>query len=363
MRVEEVKYLSKKIMEANEVPLIWGHFGVGKTDLAREIAEETSRELIILVISQMEPGDLIGLPSRGEDKTEFLKPDWWPEHSNVIIMIDEINRAHRSIRNAIMQLLIDRRIHNHFLPEGSWVIAAANPPDEEYDQVELITDPAFMSRFFHLEITPSSEEWINWANSKEVPSEITNFIKEYPEFLSRDTVVSMRLELRPSPRSWFKLGNVFKSLNEKDLEQFGYPIAAGMIGPEAARTFINRIQGKLILPQVEDVLFNLDENITERIKNMNISAISALVSRITKYLSELSEPKLQEIMDKTPKIASNLLRIGKILPKDSFFGIIRHLIYQMQKEKGLKRAFFENLTEELAADDEILHFLEKREDN
>lgn len=363
MKVEEVKYLSKKIMEANEVPLVWGHFGVGKTDLAREIAEETNRDLIILVISQMEPGDLIGLPSRGENKTEFLKPDWWPEHGNVIIMIDEINRAHRSIRNAIMQLLIDRRIHNHFLPEGSWVLAAANPPDEEYDQVELITDPAFMSRFFHLEITPTPEEWINWANSMKVPADITNFIEEYPEFLSRDTVVSMRLELRPSPRSWYKLGNVFKSLDEKDIEKFGYPIAAGMIGPEAARTFINRIEGKLILPQIEDVLLNLDDNTIKRIENMNISAVSALVSRTTKYLSELSESKLQEMMEKIPKLASNLLKLGKIIPKDSFFGIIRHIVFKMQKEKGLRRVFFEKLIEELAVDDEILHFLEKREDN
>ncbi|HOY27020.1 MAG TPA: MoxR family ATPase, partial [Mesotoga sp.] len=147
MKAQDVKYLSRKIMEAGEIPLLWGHFGVGKTDLAREIAEETGRKLVILVISQMEPGDLIGMPSRDGERTLFLRPDWWPTDGNVILMIDEVNRAHRSIRNAIMQLLIDKRIHNHFLPEDSWIIAAANPPDEEYDQVELITDPAFMSRF------------------------------------------------------------------------------------------------------------------------------------------------------------------------------------------------------------------------
>ena len=108
---------------------------------------------------------------------------------------------------------------------------------------------------------------------------------------------------------------------------------------------------------------DLDENTIKRIENMNISAVSALVSRITKYISELSEPKIQEIMENIPKLASNLLKLGKIIPKDSFFGIIRHIVYQMQKEKGLRRAFFEKLTEELAVDDEILHFLEKREDS
>ena len=70
MKPSTVKYLSKKIMEAGEIPLIWGHFGVGKTDIAREIASERQK-LIILIISQMGAGDLIGLPARGSDRTVF----------------------------------------------------------------------------------------------------------------------------------------------------------------------------------------------------------------------------------------------------------------------------------------------------
>lgn len=148
MTVNEAKFLSKKIMQAGEVPLLVGHFGVGKTDIARQIASETGRNLIILILSQMEPGDLIGLPAKENDKTVFLRPDWWPENGKSIILLDEINRAHRSIRNAIMQLVIDKRIHNHILPEDTWIMATMNPPDDEYDQADLITDPAFISRFY-----------------------------------------------------------------------------------------------------------------------------------------------------------------------------------------------------------------------
>jgi len=42
-------------------------------------------------------------------------------------------------------------------------MASMNPPDENYDQVELITDPAFLSRFFILEIHPDPNEWVEWA--------------------------------------------------------------------------------------------------------------------------------------------------------------------------------------------------------
>jgi alkaline phosphatase D len=358
LKAQDVKYLSRKIMEAGEIPLLWGHFGVGKTDLAREIAEETGRRLVILVISQMEPGDLIGMPSRDGERTLFLRPDWWPTDGNVILMIDEVNRAHRSIRNAIMQLLIDKRIHNHFLPEGSWIIAAANPPDEEYDQVELITDPAFMSRFFHIELTPDPEEWLKWSKQQNVPDCVTRFIGEYPEFLSRDTIVSMRLELRPSPRSWYKLGRVFGILQVDEIEKYGYVLAAGIVGPEAARTFMSKIQGNQLLPSPRTLLVELDDIILKRISQSDISGISASVMRITRHLSELDEMQVQEYFQMVPKIAGNLLEIGRVIPRDSFFSIIRHLVHQIEGEKGLKRALFENLLEELAMDHDVMKFLQ-----
>jgi len=282
MKPSDVKFLSKKIMQSNEVPLLWGHFGVGKTDIAKQIAEETGRELIILVISQMEPGDLIGMPSRDENKTTFLKPDWWPEKENSIILIDEINRAHRSIRNAIMQLLIDRRIHNHILPNDCWIMAAANPPDEEYDQVELITDPAFMSRFFHLDISPNDKDWIEWANNVGIDKNTINFIENYPEYLSNDNQISIRLDLRPSPRSWFKLSKVINNLNEDELKKYGYSLAAGIVGSDSARAYINNLNNKTTLPKPEDVI--LYGKSFDRLKKLNDDEKINMIMRINNYI-------------------------------------------------------------------------------
>ncbi len=353
MTVNEAKYLSKKIMEAGEVPLLIGHFGVGKTDLMREIAEETNRRLVILILSQMEPGDLIGLPARGEDRTVFLKPDWWPDDENTILLLDEINRAHRSIRNAIMQLLIDRRIHNHILPDGVWISAAMNPPDDEYDQAELITDPAFISRFFVLEITPDPNEWIEWAKRKKINSDVVNFIRDYPEFLMADRNVSIKAELKPSPRSWYKLGRVLSKLSEDDIEKYGYTLAAGIVGPEAAKAFYDSFLSNKVIPSAERLLLYGD-----MAEVQDINDASSVVLRIIDYLSNLSDVKLAKFKEDVKEIAENIKKLLDVLPKDSFYALIRFIVDSSEKP-GLYGEIMDSLLSCLLEDPRIVDMVRK----
>ncbi|HDG61687.1 MAG: AAA family ATPase [Thermotoga sp. 4484_232] len=348
MNVSEAKYLVRKIMEAGEVPLLIGHFGVGKTDIAREIANETGRRLIILILSQMEPGDLIGLPSRGEDRTIFLKPDWWPEDGRVIIFLDEINRAHRSIRNAIMQLIIDKRIHNHVLPEGTWIMAAMNPPDEEYDQADLITDPAFISRFFIIEVSPDPREWVEWAERMKVADEVIEFIRKYPEFLFSEYSMSLKTTLKPSPRSWYKLSNVLRILSEDERKKYGYILAAGIVGPEAAKAFYDTYLKGSQIPSVDTVLFNGDVNVPK-----DLHLINSLVLRIIDFFSKVDRSRI-EGREKT--IAKNLSKLSQHMPKESFYGILRFIVDASTKNDD-KSDIFDNVLEYLSQDPEIEKFL------
>jgi MoxR-like ATPase len=324
---------------------------VGKTDLVREIADETGRKLIILILSQMEPGDLIGLPARDEGKTVFLKPDWWPESDETIVLLDEINRAHRSIRNAIMQLLIDRRIHNHILPSGTWLIAAMNPPDDEYDQAELITDPAFISRFFILEVNPDPDEWIEWAEKEGVHESVREFIRNYPEFLSSSRSVSLRAELKPSPRSWYKLGKVLSVLDDEELERYGYTLAAGILGPEAAKAFYDSFMKKRRIPSAEKILLNGFKGMLKDVDDYN-----TLVVRVIDYLSSIDDEKVHDLEKKVDEIASNLADISRKLPKESFYALMRYIVDESGKG-GIRGKFFDDLLSRLTEVKEIIELV------
>lgn len=340
MTLLEAKTLARKIMESGEIPLLVGHFGVGKTDIIREIARETNRELIILVLSQMEPGDLIGLPSRQDDKTVFLEPDWWPKNNQTILFLDEINRSHRSIRNAIMQLLVDKRIHNHILPEGTWIVASMNPPDEEYDQVDLITDPAFLSRFFILEITPDLEEWLNWAQKNDIPNEIIKFIEKNPEFLYSPNHISLKTTIKPSPRSWHKLGNVFKKLSDEEKKIFGYQLASGILGPEAAKIFTENLF--LNIPTANQLL--LEGVIPDKLE---LHEANSIILRIIDFFSNLDEENAKKLHEKAEIIAGNLIKFSNSVPKDSFFSLVR-LLSELSNENGYKGKLCDKILEKIS---------------
>jgi len=353
LTVDEALFLSKKIMEAGEAPLLVGHFGVGKTDIARQIAKETSRRLIILILSQMEPGDLIGLPSKQNDQTVFLRPDWWPEDGNSIILLDEINRAHRSIRNAIMQLVIDKRIHNHVLPEGTWIMATMNPPDDEYDQADLITDPAFISRFFIIDVAPSIEEWQLWAKQNNVDEKIVEFIEKYPEFLYTHSPMSLRVELRPSPRSWYKLSNVLKIMNEDDKKRYGYSLACGILGPEAAKAFVESNYGESV-PTPQLVLL---QGFEKTLKD-NTDQANSLTLRLIDYLSKLDDQTAELLQANLSRVARNISELASILPRDSFYALIRFITDKASNgEKNSQ--FFDRLIEKLSTFDQVRSILDE----
>ena len=83
----ELFELLPPIMEVGEVPMLVGHAGVGKTEVIRSIGRKHNREVIVLALSQMEPGDLIGMPAKDGDRTVWLKPEWWPKDGNTILFL------------------------------------------------------------------------------------------------------------------------------------------------------------------------------------------------------------------------------------------------------------------------------------
>ncbi len=237
MRINDIKAFIKHCAEKNvTVPtLMVGTMGVGKSQIVSQATQELEGfRLIDLRLAQMESGDLIGLPYQEAGKTLWARPSWWPnEGDKCIILLDELNRAPTDVRQAVFQLVLDRRLHTHILPKNCYVHAAVNPDNGNY-QVETL-DIAMMRRFCVLEVTPDVDTWLAWAKGQgKIDNTLTEFINTNRGLLFQPEEI--KFDVKPTPDSYRMLNTLMQAgviAKENQMEIF-----RGLIGKEASIALI-----------------------------------------------------------------------------------------------------------------------------
>lgn len=313
---------------AGEVPILVGNAGVGKTQMVHQLAEKTGRKVTSLIISQMEPEDLMGMPAKDMDKkvTVWLRPDWWPTDSNRILFLDEIARAKSDVKNAILQLLTDRRLGEHILPDDTWIIAAMNPSNDNFDQEEVF-DSAFIDRFVWISTRVDSDQWIDWAKANKLDYSIIEFIRTESQHLGGDADFELP-QINPSPRSWHKLSNIMNKVSDETFAEFGYAIAAGLVGTSAATSFIESWTTRQKRLSAEQLWINTDAAI-KTIQSMEIHNINEYMHKINDYLTkQFNEGKLDEMA------IEPMTKLMKVLPAEPA-AIIARYIEDTKSDAGL----------------------------
>ena len=124
------------VLESNEVPLIIGESGIGKTSLVKRIAKEKSYYLVTIDANLLKEGEIGGLPIVDNKTTVYATHHKLVEidrvlneneNSEVILFIDELNRCDHSVAQELMNLILNREINGYILSNRVKVIAAMNP--------------------------------------------------------------------------------------------------------------------------------------------------------------------------------------------------------------------------------------------
>ena len=152
------------------IPLFSGEAGLGKSAFAKlwvkKMREKDSEfGFIDARLNYLEPPDMIGRPVEervdGILRTMYALPDLWPTKGSGLILFEEVNRANSSVMSGLMQVLTDRTIHNHRLPEG-WVMAACINGDENGNYDVNSMDVALKDRFSIFDIEYDHQEFVNF---------------------------------------------------------------------------------------------------------------------------------------------------------------------------------------------------------
>ena len=135
--------------------LLRGPTGIGKSFLAKDVAEQVALPLIDVRGSTMQEGDVGGYPDMEGMKENgimtFCMPSWFVRacREPVVLMLDELNRSLPGVMQSFFQLVLDRELGNdangvpYRLHPETRVIAAINS-GTEYTVEEM--DPALLQR-------------------------------------------------------------------------------------------------------------------------------------------------------------------------------------------------------------------------
>ena len=146
------------------VPYLVGGAGLGKTSVVQAIANEREVGLNILSLAQYDAGELAGWLVADGDSMKRLRPDWMPADGEGILFLDELPQAPVANQNIAAQLVNERRIGEHRLPDGSctmaWV-AAPGPAScgrarriarscrAQHEHVPIVSAPSSMHLLVH----------------------------------------------------------------------------------------------------------------------------------------------------------------------------------------------------------------------
>jgi len=136
--------------------LLIGEKGVGKTQRVTDAFKRNNLKYAYFSGSTLDPWiHLIGIPkvrgAEGHEKMDFILPSNLDDDIEALF-IDEYNRTHKLVRNALLELQQFKSINGRKFPKLKMIWAAINPPKnsddangQEYEADEL--DPAQLDRF------------------------------------------------------------------------------------------------------------------------------------------------------------------------------------------------------------------------
>lgn len=183
-------------------------------------------------------------------RTVNAPPSWLPQPGTAgILFLDEANRAQKEVRQGSFQLVLDRVVGQIPLPSRWIIVSANNPPDTVGEgmgyRVSRTDDRAFLSRFCHLAVEPTSREWLAWARRAGVDPRVRAFLAmNGANYLGSTRPIRMHA-IDPSPRSWAMLSNLVSPV---PAEVEGAPaytlddelvtaVASGLVGVDATRAW------------------------------------------------------------------------------------------------------------------------------
>ena len=162
----------------------------------------------------------------------------------VIVMLDEIGKAMKAVKNVLLTLMLEHRVGDNYLPKGSYVFGTSNLTS---DGVGDMLEAHARNRICEVKVRkPDYDEWIEWALKNDIAPEVIAWVKQFPHALASYTDPSQKDNpyiFNPTkagqnavvtPRSLEKASHIAKQ-RERLGDSLTISLLSGTIGESASR--------------------------------------------------------------------------------------------------------------------------------
>jgi hypothetical protein len=273
--------------------------GVAKSAIARSIADKMGFRYMDLRLSMVDETDVGLFPSVSESDgvkcLDHVVPRWALEANKqpTIIHFEELNRASQAVRNAALQILLERQIGINFEFNNTVLLmASGNLGDEDGTDVEEF-DSALNNRLIHYKHVLTTKEWLENFAEKNVHKTITSYIKAHPEQLYK--VAADGVQAYATPRSWTMLSEFITKNFGRDADPRAFlpllkVVTASYVGNSAMK-YVQYCEDMLNI-NIMDVLNDFDR-VKDDLKKYNRDKNSELIQSLKELdLNKLSDKQV-----------------------------------------------------------------------
>jgi len=301
--------------KAGLVPMFTSSPGIGKSSIARQIADEQNLKLIDIRLAQCDPTDLNGFPyvDKALNKATYLPMDIFPIENDSLplkavsdeqlgsentdnydgwfLLLDEFNSAPMAVQAAAYKIVLDRKIGQYNLHKNVVIMCAGNLDTDKAIVNRLST--AMQSRMIHFQLEADVKDWLKWANNNSIDHRIMAWISFKNEALHNfDPDHSDKTF--PCPRTWEFLSKIIKPWKTVSMNKM--PLVAGTVGEGMANEFIPYCSIFEDIPTIQEIMRNP--------KGVDIpeepSILYAISFMVAKHIKETTVDTIIQMIDRLP---------------------------------------------------------------
>ncbi len=274
---------------------------------------------VVVKAPDRDPVDLRGIPFVRDGATCWARPDLLDSMARSpaggVLCIEELPQATAAVQCVLREILLDRRIGGHKIPDPWSVVATGNRQEDRAGATRLLSHVA--SACIQLPMEVSNEDWQTWALSAGIRPDIRSFLAFRPQLLHQ---FDPTRQLNPLPRTWEILSRVINCV----ADAHALPVATGCVGEGTAAEYLafRRVWQQLpdpktvlasadtcTIPTEPSVLYALTGALVECIRTLTGAAQDKALAGIVRLAGRLPKAFAVVLMRDSVAVAPRLLSL------------------------------------------------------